>query len=340
MMAISVGAMPWCKKLWMLMASSVVIGVGNGLLDTGASTLCLQLWGKDSGPYMQALHFSFAVGGSIAPLLVQAFIVEVSTPLNSTMSSRHVRSVTSPLNSSDLDDESMATSIIEAVTNLPIALENVNTTTSSSTLPTTSTTPTPVILQNQTVLTTEKLKKLKPEVINGGALGSSSQFEKIPLPKIDPPPKEIAVPSTTIASNETTTTSPRTEAIDLLDNVTTKAQELNTTVSTMLHSPAIGVELNVTDTMNDTDIGSAKNDSTPLSDFQKGSEVKVSFVSSTTNPSLPIETSGVMTTPLSTPNPVTTSSKSDVPGESKSNELSVSNVTKGIKKLLPFESLL
>ena len=42
-MGISVGAMPWCKHLWMLMATSIVVGIGNGFLDTGASTLCLQV---------------------------------------------------------------------------------------------------------------------------------------------------------------------------------------------------------------------------------------------------------------------------------------------------------
>ena len=61
LMAIGIGAMPWCRHLWLLMVSSSLIGIGGGFLDTGTSTLCLEMWGQGSGPYMQALHFTFAL---------------------------------------------------------------------------------------------------------------------------------------------------------------------------------------------------------------------------------------------------------------------------------------
>ena len=117
-MAIGIGAMPWCRHLWMLIVSSSLIGIGGGVLDTGASVLCLELWGRDSGPYMQAMHFTFALGGSVAPLLVQAFIGNTEVPTASPYSSRHVRSITEPFNltdSSDAFNETLSR-VLDAVT--------------------------------------------------------------------------------------------------------------------------------------------------------------------------------------------------------------------------------
>ena len=42
--------------------------------NTGANVYCLRLWGKRSPPFLQALHFSFAVGAFISPLLASPFI--------------------------------------------------------------------------------------------------------------------------------------------------------------------------------------------------------------------------------------------------------------------------
>ena len=36
--------------------------------------LCLDLWGRNSGPFMQALHFSFGLGAFVAPLLAAPFL--------------------------------------------------------------------------------------------------------------------------------------------------------------------------------------------------------------------------------------------------------------------------
>ena len=36
--------------------------------------MCLELWGQQSAPYMQALHFSFGLGAFIAPLIAAPFL--------------------------------------------------------------------------------------------------------------------------------------------------------------------------------------------------------------------------------------------------------------------------
>ncbi len=326
------------------MASSIVVGVANGLLDTGASTLCLQLWGKDSGPYMQALHFSFAVGGSIAPLLVQAFIVETTAP-NNTMSSRHVRSVTFPLSSSESDEQmsTLVSTIIQAVSqpppflpgssstastsNLTIASSNStivapNSTTSNST--STFTTSSPATL-NQTAPVTEKPKKPKPVVINGQAFGDSSQFDHIPL-KIETLPPQEVVATTTVASSENRTTPIITAGNDTIDpseNVTfMKAQDSNVTNITISTTPKGLEELNVNTSAIGSDI---KNESAPLSTSQvTGNNT---FLSSTI-PSSSTEVSVVTSAPVFSEKLLTNLSKSDTPSEPQP-ETILSIATKG-----------
>jgi len=49
-------------------------------LFIGGNILLLRLWDEKSGPYMQALHFSFALGTVVAPLLAKPFIAHNAIP--------------------------------------------------------------------------------------------------------------------------------------------------------------------------------------------------------------------------------------------------------------------
>ncbi|KAJ1154924.1 hypothetical protein NDU88_007667 [Pleurodeles waltl] len=71
MMATSLGlyVIPWCTNVLVLTAMMSVIGISMGFLDTGGNVVILDAWGKNSGPHVQALHFSFALGAVVAPLL-------------------------------------------------------------------------------------------------------------------------------------------------------------------------------------------------------------------------------------------------------------------------------
>ncbi|KAL6043776.1 hypothetical protein STEG23_018543 [Scotinomys teguina] len=62
---------PFCKTATLLTAMMSVFGVSFGALDTGANVLLLALWGDKGAPHMQALHFSFALGAFVAPLLAK-----------------------------------------------------------------------------------------------------------------------------------------------------------------------------------------------------------------------------------------------------------------------------
>lgn len=41
---------------------------------TGGNLMCLETWGRDNGPHLQALHFSFGFGAFLAPLLASPFL--------------------------------------------------------------------------------------------------------------------------------------------------------------------------------------------------------------------------------------------------------------------------
>ncbi|XP_032072536.1 sodium-dependent glucose transporter 1 isoform X1 [Thamnophis elegans] len=64
-------AIPWCKKAILLTTVMAVIGFAMGILDTGGNVLALDTWQAEAGPHIQALHFSFALGAFVAPILAK-----------------------------------------------------------------------------------------------------------------------------------------------------------------------------------------------------------------------------------------------------------------------------
>ncbi|NWI95153.1 MFS4B protein, partial [Pitta sordida] len=73
LLATTVGlyGIPWCKDSLLLTVLMSVIGGSMGILDTGGNVLALKTWGAEAGPHMQALHFSFAAGAFVAPILAK-----------------------------------------------------------------------------------------------------------------------------------------------------------------------------------------------------------------------------------------------------------------------------
>ncbi|XP_068235303.1 uncharacterized protein [Palaemon carinicauda] len=75
--AVSVTVLPFTvpTALWWTFTTTAALGVGLGFLFTGGNVLCLDLWGRQGGASLQSLHFSFAVGAFIAPLVIHPFFV-------------------------------------------------------------------------------------------------------------------------------------------------------------------------------------------------------------------------------------------------------------------------
>ncbi|KAG7155936.1 uncharacterized protein LOC121854390 isoform X1 [Homarus americanus] len=86
--AVSVTVLPFTvpTALWWTFTTTASLGMGLGFLFTGGNVLCLDLWGRQGGASLQALHFSFAVGAFIVPLVIQPFFASLHTRLHSNLS--------------------------------------------------------------------------------------------------------------------------------------------------------------------------------------------------------------------------------------------------------------
>ncbi len=61
---------PLMGLLWWLLLAQFTLGLAQGVNDAGCNTQLLWLHGKQSGPYMNGLHFFFGLGTTLAPLLL------------------------------------------------------------------------------------------------------------------------------------------------------------------------------------------------------------------------------------------------------------------------------
>ncbi|XP_060472383.1 LOW QUALITY PROTEIN: sodium-dependent glucose transporter 1 [Panthera onca] len=105
MLATTVGLylVPFCKTAGLLIVMMSIFGVSIGILDTGGNVLILAIWGDKGAPHMQALHFSFALGAFLAPLLAKLALGTTGSADNHAEADSH-----SSLNqSSEADSESL-----------------------------------------------------------------------------------------------------------------------------------------------------------------------------------------------------------------------------------------
>lgn len=69
--ALGMCTIPFCKQALLLTVLMSGIGISMGVLDTGGNVLILNTWGEQAGPHLQALHFSFAAGAFISPIIAK-----------------------------------------------------------------------------------------------------------------------------------------------------------------------------------------------------------------------------------------------------------------------------
>ena len=87
-MGVTFSLIPHVKFLWLYYAMSTVNSFVSGALDAGGNVLCLDTWqDDDAGPWMNSIHFSFAIGVFIAPLLSMPFLgsLQLTNSTNSTI---------------------------------------------------------------------------------------------------------------------------------------------------------------------------------------------------------------------------------------------------------------
>ncbi|XP_033762666.1 sodium-dependent glucose transporter 1A-like [Pecten maximus] len=68
--------LPWCFLYELMMTVQFCRGFYGGGLDTGGNALLISTWGQDGRSFLQALHFSFAIGGILSPLATAPFLLE------------------------------------------------------------------------------------------------------------------------------------------------------------------------------------------------------------------------------------------------------------------------
>ena len=66
---------PFLKYLGLYYVNGVVKGFVGAALGTGGNALCLDTWSKDEvGPWMHSVHFSYAIGAFVGPLIAMPFL--------------------------------------------------------------------------------------------------------------------------------------------------------------------------------------------------------------------------------------------------------------------------
>lgn len=97
-MSLSAVATPWSPNLGALVAAMAIGGLAMGALDTGSNVWLLNIWGKESAPFLQALHFAFGVGGFMAPLIAAPFLsVRAENPSDNSSESGNFSTVYNPI---------------------------------------------------------------------------------------------------------------------------------------------------------------------------------------------------------------------------------------------------
>ncbi|XP_064614671.1 sodium-dependent glucose transporter 1A-like [Liolophura sinensis] len=66
---------PWCRWVELMITTVFVRSLFTGAMDSGGTVILLTIWGTKANPYMQALHFTFALGGVCSPLLTEPFLM-------------------------------------------------------------------------------------------------------------------------------------------------------------------------------------------------------------------------------------------------------------------------
>ena len=76
LMCLPLAAYPHCPNLLSLYISAFLSGSGHGSINTVSHVIIFNIWkGRDSGPYMHAVHFCFGLGAFLAPLIARPFLI-------------------------------------------------------------------------------------------------------------------------------------------------------------------------------------------------------------------------------------------------------------------------
>jgi len=196
--------------------------------------LCLDLWGRNSGPFMQALHFSFGLGAFVAPLLAAPFLEATTTDISpSVLASTVTPFPVPPLNEMGVKREKRDTSqndknitgLIHNLESLNSSLlefttessENVSKPSSSDILVVSVTPSLWSVVSNTTdvpesynttvqpIATTHRMPKRKPSKTNASSLGNKN-WDDVHVGIVSQEDLQPVSSATTMSASTTTST--------------------------------------------------------------------------------------------------------------------------------------
>lgn len=112
LMGVTLAIIPHCTTMTQMLILASVNGFSIGTFDTAINVWILEIWEEKSGPFMQALHFTYGIGSFVAPLICEPFLSSESIH-----SGAHGVPMTS--SSSSTSGESSALTVMAGVTSTP-----------------------------------------------------------------------------------------------------------------------------------------------------------------------------------------------------------------------------
>ncbi|XP_033761589.1 sodium-dependent glucose transporter 1-like [Pecten maximus] len=100
--SIVIAGIPWCSIFEAMLCGYILIGILQGILDTGGNTEMLRVWEKRGREAILKMNLIFAVGSVIAPLVVAPFLMDPprgGNALNYTANSSHQAELTQNMSS-------------------------------------------------------------------------------------------------------------------------------------------------------------------------------------------------------------------------------------------------
>ncbi|XP_061180632.1 sodium-dependent glucose transporter 1A-like [Saccostrea echinata] len=97
-----IAVIPWCEMYEVMVTVFIVKGSFAGGLDTCGNAGLVTTWGNDGNTYLSALHFAFAVGGILSPLVTAPYVMSLSNNISAL-------NFTNTANSSDIGNSNGST---------------------------------------------------------------------------------------------------------------------------------------------------------------------------------------------------------------------------------------
>lgn len=73
-LGLSVMVLPHLRSLVMYFMAQGAVGFASAGIDVAGNVWLLEMWQENSNPYMQGMHFSYALGSTISPLICEPFL--------------------------------------------------------------------------------------------------------------------------------------------------------------------------------------------------------------------------------------------------------------------------